>query len=304
MATITTASHPQQLWPGVKAIFGKAYDEKPLVCGMVFDTVSSDKAYEKYVEEGGFGYAPVKPEGSAVSYDTDAQGYTETLTNVTYALGAKVSLEALQDNQYENVARRRAAKLARSMRCTKENVAAMVFNRGFNSSYTGGDATELFSTSHPTKSGNQSNHLTVAADFSEASLEDMLTQIRGATDTRGLRIGLKGMKLVVPAELEFDAHRVLSSVNQSGTANNDVNAVRNMGMLPAGLVVWDYLTDADAWFIKTDADIGSGMIHQQRSALAFTRDKDFDTDNACMKAAERYAFGWGDWRGAWASPGA
>lgn len=302
MATVTTGSHPKQLWPGVKKFFGATYAEKPLVCDIVFDEYSSNKAYEEYVEETGMGLAPQKTEGSAVSYDTDAQGYVSRLTNTTYGLGAKVTQEAIEDNQYFSVARRKAGKLARSMRQTKENVFANILNRGFTAAYAGGDGKELLATDHPTLSGDQSNELAVAADLSEASLEDLLTQIRQAKDSRGLRIQLKGQKLVVPPELEFEATRIISSVNQSGTANNDINAMRELGMLPGGVVVWDYLTDADAFFVKTDAS--EGLIRQQRRALAMTQDNDFDTDNACMKATERYAGGWADWRGIYGSPGA
>lgn len=302
MAFITTGSHPKALWPGVKKWFGKTYAEKPMVCDMIFDLVNSEKAYEEYVEDTGFGLAPIKPEGAGVSYDTDAQGYTSRITNVTYALGAKITQEAIEDNKYESVARSKSAKLARSMRQTKENVFANILNRGFNSAYTGGDGKELFATDHPTLSGSQSNELAVAADLSEASLEDLLTLIRGAKDSRGLRIQLKGRSLIVPPELEFEATRILSSVNQSGTANNDVNAMRELGMLPGGVMVWDYLSDADAFFVKTDAP--DGMIRQQRRAIAITQDNDFDTSNACMKASERYAGGWSDWRGMFASPGA
>jgi hypothetical protein len=301
MSVITTGSHPKSLWPGVKKFFGKTYDEKPLVCEMVFDAVTSSKAYEEYVEETGFGLAPVKPEGQGISYDTDAQGYTSRITNTTYALGAKITQEAIEDNQYERGARKKSAKLARSMRQTKENVFANVINRGFNAAYAGGDGVALFSASHPTLSGNQSNIAAVAADLSEASLEDLLTQIRGAADSRGLRIQLKGQKLIVPAEQEFEATRILSSTNQSGTANNDVNAMKTLGMLPGGIVVWDYLTDVDAFFVKTDAE--DGLIRQQRRALSLSQDNDFDTSNACMKADERYAGGWADWRGVFANAG-
>lgn len=299
---ITTGSHPKALWPGVKAFFGKTYAEKPLIADMVFDASTSDKAYEEYVEETGFGLAPVKPEGGSVSYDTDAQGYIARLMNVTYALGAKVTMEAIDDNQYEDVAKKKAKKLARSMRQTKENVHANILNRGFNSAFVGGDGKELLATDHPTLDGTQANEPAVAADLSEASLEDMLILIRGMKDSRGLRIQAKGIKLIIPPQLEFVATRILSSTNQSGTANNDINAVRAMGMLPGGTVTWDYLTDADAWFIKTDVD--DGLIKQQRKAMAFTQDNDFDTSNACMKAMERYAAGWADWRGIVGSPGA
>jgi len=300
--TITTGSHPKALWPGVNKFFGKTYAEKPMVCDMVFDEQTSTKAYEEYVEETGFGLAPIKTEGNGISYDTDAQGYTSRITNVVYGLGAKVTQEAIEDNQYESVAKKKSAKLARSMRQTKENVFANILNRGFNPSYAGGDGKELLATDHPSLSGSQSNELAVAADLSEASLEDLLTLIRGFTDSRGLRIQAKGMKLIVPPELEFDATRIVSSTNQSGTANNDINAMAKLGMLPGGVAVWDYLTDADAFFVKTD--VPEGLIRQQRRALALTQDNDFDTDNACMKATERYAAGWADWRGIAGSPGA
>lgn len=217
--TITTGSHPKSLWPGVKAFFGKVYEEKPLVCEMVFDKTTSNKAYEERVEETGFGLAPKKSEGSSVSYDSDAQGYTSRLTNVTYGLGAKITQEAIEDNQYESVAKSKSKKLARSMRQTKEVVFANILNRAFDSGYTGGDGSTLVANDHATIDGTQSNVLAVAADLSEASLEDMLTQIRLTKDSRGLRVQLKGMKLIIPPQLEFEATRILSSQNQSGTAD-------------------------------------------------------------------------------------
>ena len=298
---ITTGAHPKALWPGVKAFFGKNYAEKPMQCTMVFEKQSSDKAYEERVEETGFGLAPVKAENAGIAYDTDAQGYTSRLTNVTYALGAIVTMEAIQDNQYEDVAKKKAAKLARSMRQTKENVGANILNRGFTAAFAGGDGVELFSTAHPTLTGNQSNELAVAADLSEASIEDALTLIREMTDSRGLRIQAKGMKLILPPELEFEGTRIVSSTNQSGTANNDINAMKSLGMLPGGIVVFDYLTDPDAWFITTDVE--EGLIYQDRMAVKLEQDNDFDTSNARMKAMARYTFGWADWRGAIGSPG-
>jgi phage major head subunit gpT-like protein len=299
---ITTGAHPKALWPGVKAFFGKEYAEKPMQCTMVFEKQSSDKAYEERVEETGFGLAPVKPEGGGVSYDTDAQGYISRMTNVTFALGAIVTLEAIQDNQYEDVAKRKAKKLARSMRQTKENVGANVLNRGFTAAFAGGDGVELFSTAHPTVNGTQSNELAVPADLSEAAIEDALTLIRQMTDSRGLRIQAKGQKLVLPPALEFEGTRILSSVNQSGTANNDINAMKALGMLPGGIVMFDYLTDPDAWFITTD--VPEGLIYQDRMAVKLEQDNDFDTSNARMKAMARFAFGWADWRGVVASEGA
>jgi len=299
---VTTGNHPKSLWPGVKTFFGKTYAEKPARWSMVFNSMSSDKSYEELVEETGFGLAPVKPEGQAVSYDTDKQGYTTRLTNTTYGLGAIITCEAIEDNQYESVAMKKAAKLARSMRQTKENVHANILNRAFNSSYVGGDGKELLATDHPTIDGTQQNEPTVATDFSEAALEDMLILIRNAKDSRGLRIQLDADKLVVPNSLAFEATRVLSSVNQSGTANNDINAIKAMGLLPGGVVSWDYLSDTDAWFIVTDAP--DGLVSLQRRALALTQDNDFDTENARMKATERYVAGWGDFRGLFGSPGA
>lgn len=298
---ITTGNHPKSLWPGVKAFFGKTYREKPMVCTMVFDSMTSDKAYEEVVEETGFGLAPQKAEGASVSYDTDAQGYTTRFTNVTYGLGAIVTREAIEDNQYENVASRKASKLARSMRQTKENVHANILNRAFTAAYAGGDGVELLATNHPSLVGNQSNELAVSADLSEASLEDVLILIRLATDSRGLRIQLEGQKLIVPPQLAFEATRILSSTNQSGTANNDINAMKALGLLPGGVVVWDYLSDTDAFFVKTDAP--EGLMTFQRRALALTQDNDFDTENARMKATERFVAGWGDWRGLYGSPG-
>lgn len=298
---ITTGTHPKALWPGVKAFFGKTYKEKPMVCDQVFSKMTSDKSYEEIVEETGFGLAPQKAEGASVSYDTDAQGYVTRFTNVTYGLGAIVTREAIEDNQYENVASRKASKLARSMRQTKENVHANILNRGYTAGYTGGDGVILFSASHPSLVGNQSNTMAVAADLSEAALEDILIQIRQATDSRGLRVQLEGQKLVVAPANAFEATRIMSSVNQSGTANNDINAMRALGLLPGGVVVWDYLSDSDAFFVTTDAP--EGLLSFQRRALALTQDNDFDTENARMKATERYSVGWGDWRGVYGSPG-
>lgn len=300
MSVVNTGSHPQQLWPGVKRIFGNNYDEQTLVCMMVFDLVSSDKSYEKYVEETGFGLAPIKSEGASISYDTDTQGYTKELANVVYGLGAKISWEAIQDNLYQSVASSKSKKLGRSMRQTKETVHANYLNNGFTAA-TGGDGAPLLSAAHPTKSGNQSNVLAVAADLSEASLEDANTQIRLMKDSRGIRIQATGRKLIIPPQLEFEARRILSSTNQSGTANNDVNAMKSLGIMPDGTITWNYLSDEDAWFIKTDID---GLVHQKRSGVMLEQDNDFDTKNACMSAIERYAVGHFDWRAIFGSAGA
>jgi len=302
MAVISTGNHPKALWPGVKRWFGMKYAEKPMQCNEVFDIMSSDKAYEEDVEATSFGLAPVKAEGASLTYDDHNQGGTATYTHVTYGLGYKVTMEELDDNKYAEVSRGRAAALAFSMRQTKEVVAANILNRGFTSAYAGYDGVELFSTAHPTRDGNQSNELAVAADMSEASIEDLLIQVRNAENSRGLKINLSGQKLIVPVALMFEAQRIVRSTLQAGTANNDVNALRSMGMFPGGIMVYDYLTDDDAWFIKTDAP--TGLTGYQRKKMVFDQDNDFDTKNACASAIERYSFGWSDWRGVYGSPGA
>ena len=302
MAVITTGNHPKLLWPGLKALFGTTYADIPLQHTEVFEVDTSEKSYEEMVELAGFGLAPVKTEGGAISYDTHSQGPTTRLTHVTYGLGFIETIEAVEDNLYKERATNRTKMLARSMRITKETVLANIINRAFNSSYTGGDGKELIATDHPTLNGTQSNELTVAADLSEASLEDLLIQIMNATDSRGLRIKLMGKKLIVPPNLSFEATRILKSNLQNDSANNAINAVKSMGLLPEGVMVWHYLTDTDAWFIKTDAPDSLKLFN--RRAVAMAKDSDFDTDNFKHKATERYIGGWGDFRGIFGSPGA
>jgi len=302
MGVIYTSNHPKALWPGVKAWFGRMYDEHVEEYSKIFDRDSSTRAYEERVELTGFGLAPVKNQGGSISYDSETQGITSRLTNVTYALGYVVTMEELQDNLYEMVSKRRSKALAFSMRQTKETVAANILNRGFNSSYTGGDGKELLATDHPTLDGTQSNELTVAADLSEAALEDLLVQIMQAKNSRGLRIALKGDKLIVPPALFYEANRILKSALQNDTANNAINALKATNALPGGIVLNHYLTDTDAWFIKTNCP--EGLIYQERMAMEFEQDNDFDTKNAKAAAVERYAFGWVDWRSIYGTPGA
>lgn len=299
---ITTGNHPKALWPGIKAWWGRSYDEHVVEYTDLFDTDSSERAYEEDVQVTGFGLAPVKAEGAAVSYDSESQGYVSRYVHVAYALGYIVTYEELSDNLYETVSRRRAQALAFSMRQTKENVAANVYNRAFNSSFTGGDGKELLATDHPTLSGDQSNELSTAADLSEASIEDLIIQIMGATNDRGLKISLMPRKLIVPRQLWFEANRILGSVLQNDTANNAVNALRSTNALPEGVCVNHYLTDQDAWFIRTN--VPRGMLHYQREGASFAQDNDFDTSNAKAKSYERYSFGHTDWRGLFGSPGA
>lgn len=299
---ISRSNHPKALWPGIQEWFGMSYDEFPEQWKPVFEAVTSDMAYEEDVESTGFGLAPIKTEGGAISYDSHTQGPTTRYTHLTYGLGYVVTREELEDNKYEKVSRARSKALAYSMRETKQIVAANIFNRGFTAAYAGGDGKELFSTAHPTIAGSQSNYLSPAADFSEAALETLLIQISNAKNSRGNRISLQGMQLVVPADLQFEATRVLQSTLRAGTANNDVNAIKKMGLLPDGVHVWQYLDDSDAWFVKTNAPAGLKAI--SRRAREFTKDNDFDTENAKAKATERYSFGWSDWRAAFGSPGA
>ena len=300
--TITTGNHPALLWPGVHATFGRSYNEHGMECTQIFTVKKSKRAYEEVVRLTGFGLAPQKAEGGSTSYTDMSQADTTRFTNVAYSLGSIVTREAIADNLYEDVGKQNSEALGFSMRTTKEIVSANVLNRGFNSSYVGGDGKELFATDHPSNVGNQSNELTVAADFSEASLEDLIIQIMEAKNYEGLQIAVRPIQLIIPPALSFDAERVLKSTLRSGTDHNDLNAVRSMGLLPKGATVNHYLTDDDAWFIKTD--VPNGLTMFERQGIEYTKDNDFDTGNAKSKAYERYSVGWSDWLGCFGSPGA
>ena len=302
VGVISTGSHPKALWPGVRAWFGATYMRQPRIWSKIFDSNTSEKAYEEDVAMTSFGLAPKKPEGSAISYDSHSQEWTRRHTHDTYGLGYIVTDEELEDNLYEDKSFKRSQLLAISMAETKEIVGANILNRGFDSNYTGGDGVELFSSAHPTAVGNQSNILATAADFSEAALEDFIIQIADNKNSRGIRFPLKPEKLIGRHENMFEFHRVLNSTLRSGTANNDINAVKDMGLLQNDPVICHYLTDTDAWFIKTNAP--NGLLHFQRRALRFQQDNDFDTSNAKAKSTERYVFDWTDWRGVYGTPGA
>jgi hypothetical protein len=302
MSAINTGNIAKLLMPGLNAIWGSDYKDHPMEFRDLFDTESSEKAYEEDQLVYGLGLAPVKPQGSATVYDTMAQGITSRYTHVAYSLGFVVTREAIQDNLYEKAAIRGTKKLARSFKQTKENVAANIYNRATNGSYTYGDGVALLSTAHPTLSGNQSNMLATAADMSEAALEDLVVQTMNAVDERGLRIQLMPKSLIVPTALVFEAERILKSVGQNDTANNAINALRSRGVFPEGAKVNHYLTDADAWFIRTDAP--DGLKHFEREAAEFDQDHDFDTSNLKFKGYERYSFGWSDFRGLYGSQGA
>jgi len=269
---------------------------------MIFTKDTSDKAYEERVETTGFGLAPVKPQGTGVSYTTDLQGYISRLTNVTFALGYIVTMEELADNLYEQVSKSRAKSLAFSMRQTKEIVGANIINRCTNASYLGGDGVVLLSASHPTRNGLVSNILAPAADLSEAAIEDLCIQVMGATNNVGLLINMMPQKLLVPRQLWFEANRILKSTLQNDTANNATNVLKATNAFPGGIVMNHFLTDADAWDILTNCP--DGLIYQERKALAFTQDNDFDTENAKSKAVERFQFGWADFRAVFGSIGA
>ena len=300
MAVIVSGAHPKALWPGVKKFFGREYAKHPEMWKKVFEMDTSDKSYEEDVELTGFGLMPVKAEGDALSYDSETQGYVKRYINVTYGMGYVVTREALDDGLYDQVSKRRSTALAFSAQTTKETVHANILNRAFNSSYLGGDAKELCATDHPTASGNQSNELATAADLSEASLEDLCINIMNTTNSRGLRIAITPKKLIVPPALYFDARRILESELQNDTANNAKNVVGDM--FGEGLLCWTFLTDTDAWFIKTDAP--RGLMHMKRRAGEYTQDNDYDTENAKSKFTERYSAGWTDWRHLSGSPGA
>lgn len=295
---ITTGNHPKALWPGMHAFFGASYGVHPEEYKEIFSVEKSSKNYEEDTKLTGFGLAPVKPEGQAVNYDSESQSYTKRYTHTVYGLGYVVTEEEMEDNQYEIVSRKRIKRLAFSMRQTKEIVSANVLNRAFTSAYAGGDGKELLATDHPSIAGTFQNELTTAADFSEAALEDMLILIGQAKNERGHNIALRAKKLIVPINLMFDVKRVLKSDLQSGTANNDINALKGM----IDYSVNHYLTDTDAWFVKTDCPYGMTMF--ERRALSFKQDNDHDTGNAKAKATMRFSVGWTDPLGMFGSPGA
>jgi hypothetical protein len=290
---ITTASHPKALWPGIKAWWGQVYDEHPEEYSKLFDSDTSSQNYEEDVQLTGFGLAPRKSEGSGVSYDSEIQGFTTRYTHIAYALGYIVTKEELDDNLYEQVSRRRAAALAMSFRQTKENVAANVYNRGFNSTYKGGDGVALCSTSHPNVSGGTfANKPAVDADLSEASLEDAMIAIMGFQNDRGLLINVMPKSLVVARQNWYNANRIMKSVYTPSSANNAVNVLVATNALPDGIIMNHYLTSPNAWFLRTN--IQNGLKYYSRVGIQFDQDNDFDTMNAKAKGYERYSFGWTD----------
>lgn len=300
---ISRSQLAKELEPGLNAIFGLEYDRYENEHSEIFDTETSERAFEEEVMQGGFGTAPVKTEGGVIDYDEAQETYTARYEHETIALAFALTEEAIEDNLYDSLARRYTRALARSMAQTKQVKAASILNNAFTGGATaGGDGVALCSSAHPTLSGNQSNLLTTAADFNETSLEAALIQIAGYQDERGLRIAAQGRKLIIPKELQFVAERVLNSNLRPGTADNDVNATRSMGMLPDGVCVNHFLTDTDAWWIKTDCP--NGLKHFQRVSMRTGMEGDFDTGNMRYKARERFSFGFSDWRCVLGTPGA
>ena len=296
---ISRAQLVKELEPGLNALFGLEYKQYVNEAAEIFETENSDRAFEEEVMLAGFANATVKPEGQGISYDSAQETFTARYTNETIALAFAITEEAIEDNLYDRLASRYTKALARSMANTKQVKGAAVLNNGFNSSYAGGDGKELFATDHPTLAGTFSNELATAADLNETSLEQALIDIAAFTDERGLKIAARGMKMIIPSALQFTAERLMKSKGRTGTADNDINAINNMGAVPEGYVVNHYLTDTSKWFVKTD--VPNGLKHFTRAPLKTSMEGDFDTGNVRYKARERYVFGFSDPRGAFAS---
>lgn len=302
MALINTGSFSKALWPGVNAWYGKAYDEFPVEWTDLFDKYSSRKAFEEDVGISSFGLALVKPEGSAIAFDTETQGFITRYTHIAYGLGFIVTKEAFEDDQYDVIAEKRARALAFSMRQTKEVVGANIYNRAFNASFTYGDGSALLVSNHKNVAGGtQSNILSVASNLSEAALEQAVIDQGKWTNDRGLRIMIIPQSLHIPVDLQFEAERILKSQYRVGTANNDISALISMGKFPKGIKINHYFTSTTAWFLRTNAP--DGMKYFTRRDDSFTEDNDWDTENAKFKATSRYSFGNTDWRAVYGTAG-
>ena len=300
---ISRAQLVKELLPGLNALFGLEYARYDQEHEQIFETESSDRAFEEEVMLTGFDTAPVKSEGAGVAFDQAQEAFTSRYTHETIALAFSITEEAVEDNLYDKLSARYTRALARSMSNTKQVKGAAVLNNAFNTSYPGGDTKALCVSDHPTVGGaDLRNVLSTAADLNETSLEQALIDIAAFTDERGLKVALQGLKLIIPKELQFTADRLLETPGRVGTADNDINAIRNMGMVPEGYTVNHYLTDTDAWFIKTDCPNGLKMFN--RAAIKTSMEADFDTGNVRYKARERYSFGWSDPRTVFGTPGA
>ena len=302
---ISRAQLLKELLPGLNALFGLEYKRYGEEHKEVYETETSERSFEEETKLSGFSAAPVKNEGNSIAYDNAQEAWTARYTHETIALGFSLTEEAVEDNLYDTLSARYTKALARAMAYTKQVKAANVLNNGFNAggSYNGGDGVPLFSASHPlVTGGTNSNIPSTPADLNETSLENAVIQIAAWTDERGLLIAAKPRKLVVPPALQFVATRLLETELRVGTADNDVNALKNNGSIPEGYAINHFLTDTNAWFLTTD--VPNGMKHFVRSPLGTSMDGDFDTGNVRYKARERYSFGWSDPLGMYGSAGA
>tara|TARA_R100000995_G_scaffold27780_2_gene12183 strand:- start:379 stop:1290 length:912 start_codon:yes stop_codon:yes gene_type:complete len=301
---ISRAQLAKELEPGLNALFGMEYSRYEDQHSEIYATESSDRAFEEEVMLSGFGAAPTKSEGSAINFDDAQEAYTARYNHETIALAFSITEEAVEDNLYDRLGARYTKALARSMAHTKQVKAASVLNNGFSAgAFAGGDGKALLATDHPlTNGGTLANEPSTSADLNETSLEDSLISISGFVDERGLKVALRGLKLIIPRQLQFVAERLMASNLRTGTSDNDTNAIRSMGMLPNGYAVNDYLTDTDAFFVLTDAP--RGFVHFERTPLSTNMEADFDTGNMRYKARERYSFGFSDPRCVFGSPGA
>jgi phage major head subunit gpT-like protein len=300
---MTRSQFPKSLQDGVNTFFGMAYDDFETQYDKIFDTHQSQKAYEEDVLMVGLGAATVKGEGGVITYDAGGEGYVSRYLHVTIAHAFKITEEAVEDGRYGDISAKYARSMARGMRYTKEVRGASVLNNGFDTNFAGGDGKPLFATDHPLQGGGTwSNKLTTAADLSEEALEDANVALRGFVDDRGIPVQAKARRLIIPRQSIYVATRILNSVKQPGTANNDPNAMKELGEFPDGVTVNTYLADSDAWYIKTD--VPDGMKHFVRRKLKKGMEGDFETGNLRYKATERYVFGWTDPRGMYASEGA
>ena len=297
---INRAQLAKELEPGLNALFGMEYSRYENEHAEIFDQETSDRAFEEEVMLMGFGEAAVKQEGAAVQFDTATESFTARYTHETVALAFSLTEEAVEDNLYDTLSARYTRSLARSMAYTKQTKAANILNNAFSTA--GGDGVSLVNTAHPTALGGTfSNRSSTDADLNETSLEQAMIDIAAFIDERGLKIAMQGRKLIIPVNIQFVADRILNSTLRVGTSDNDINALRNMGMLPDGYTINHYLTDTDAYFIKTDAP--NGFKHFVRAALTTGMEGDFDTGNMRYKARERYSFGFSDPRCVYGSQG-
>jgi len=299
---ISRAQLLKELLPGLNALFGMEYARYGEEHKEIYETETSERSFEEETKLSGFAAAPVKNEGSAIAYDNAQEAWSTRYTHETIALGFSITEEAVEDNLYDSLSARYTKSLARAMAYTKQVKAAAVLNNGFSSSYKGGDGVALFSTAHPLVSGGtNANTPSTQVDLNETSLEAAVIQIAAWTDERGLLIAAKPKKLVVPPSLMFVAKRLLDTELRVSTADNDINAIKQMGAIPDGYTVNHFLTDNNAWFLTTD--VPNGMKHFVRTPLSQSMDGDFDTGNVRYKARERYSFGWSDPLGMWGSSG-